>query len=234
MLRRKMVLVLSTLLLLLVGTGVGAVAALQGMLPLLRSHAEMDHAALISHFRWLVLGLAVVFLVVINISAIVLFRTAAMILRPVEELIDATRELAQEHFAYRVVNPPADEFGELARAFNGLAEQLQANEQRKLEMLGQVALTLNHELNNAGAIIELQLQLLSRQASGANGVEKYARQIREGLARMTKTVDALKHVRRIVLTDYASGMKMLDLERSVRDGDDPPTAAPAVPGVHPN
>jgi len=34
------------------------------------------------------------------------------------------------------------------------------------------------------------------------------------------TVEALKHVRRIVLTDYVPGVKMLDLEKSVRDRDE--------------
>jgi signal transduction histidine kinase len=81
--------------------------------------------------------------------------------------------------------------------------------------MGQVARTLNHELNNAMGTIELQLQLLSRKTGGAVAVEQYARQIREGLARMSATVEALKHVRRIVLTDYVSGVKMLDLEQSV-------------------
>jgi len=42
-------------------------------------------------------------------------------------------------------------------------------------------------------------------------------QIRESLARMTATLERLKHVRRIVLTDYAEGTKMLDLEKSAAE-----------------
>jgi hypothetical protein len=42
-------------------------------------------------------------------------------------------------------------------------------------------------------------------------------QIHESLARMTVTLERLKHVRRIVLTDYTEGTKMLDLERSVAE-----------------
>jgi len=180
-----------------------------------REHGEKEHASLTSHFRWLLLTLTIVFLVVINISIFVLLRMAAMIVRPVEKLVEATRQLGQEHFDYRVEVQQKDEFDQLARAYNNLAGQLQANEQRKLEMLGQVALTLNHELNNAIAIIELQLQLLSRQAGGNTRVETCAREIHESLARMTRTVESLKRVRRIVLTDYIGGVKMLDLARSV-------------------
>jgi methyl-accepting chemotaxis protein len=184
---------------------------------LAQAQVKVDHQALLTHFHRLVLGISVAFIVLINVLVIVLLRTAARIVQPVEELIDGTRELAHEHFNHRVQIEQDDEFGELARAYNDLAGRLQANEQRKLETLGQAALTLNHELNNAAETIELQLQLLRRQSGKCQDVDKYARQIREGLARMSSTVDSLKRVRRIVLTDYVSGVKMLDLERSVCD-----------------
>lgn len=223
MLRRKLLAVLGSLLLLLVGTAIGAVWSLQGVLRQLNLVGDqLRHAPLIAHFRWLVLILAVVFIVVINVSILVLLRAAAMVTRPMDKLIEGTRELGKGRFDHRVRIDQDDEFGELARAYNSMAAGLESNEQRKLEMLGQVARTLNHELNNAMSMIELQLQLLGRQSGGSSGVEKYSRQIREGLARMAATVNALKHVRRIVLTDYISGVKMLDLERSVRDTDDAP------------
>jgi signal transduction histidine kinase len=162
-----------------------------------------------------VLGLAIVFLLVINIAAMVLLRMATMILKPVDQLVYASRQLAMERFDYRVDLGGNDEFDELAAAFNNLGSQLQANEQKKVEVLSQVALTLNHELNNAIAIIELQLNLLSRQTGGNAAHERRLREIHQSLARMTDTVQSLKNVRRIVLTDYVSGQKMLDLRRSV-------------------
>lgn len=227
MLRRKLVISLASLLVLLLTTLVSAIWMLHGLFQQLHVletansvsvHAE--YASLVSRFRWIVLGLTIVFLIVINISVVMLLRTAAMVLQPVESLIEGTRELAHENFAHRVRIDQDDEFGELARAYNHMADQLQANEARKLETLGQVALTLNHELNNAMAIISLQLQLLSRHGGDGRGVEGYAKQIRESVARMTATVDSLKRVRRIVLTDYSAGVKMLDLKRSLGTEDD--------------
>jgi pyruvate-formate lyase-activating enzyme len=47
--------------------------------------------------------------------------------------------------------------------------------------------------------------------------QKYLREIHESLSRMTRTVQALKNVRRIVLTDYVAGVKMLDLEQSAKE-----------------
>jgi nitrate/nitrite-specific signal transduction histidine kinase len=179
---------------------------------------DARRAALNTKFRRVLIGLAVVFLVVINTSIVVVLRAAIMVLRPVDELVEASRHLAQEDFEYRLATTRKDEFGELARATNHLAEQLEQNEQRKLEVMRQVARTLNHELNNAISIIDLQLRLVARGAPTTGPLEDRLQQIHKTLGRMTRTVAALKQVRRIVLTDYTSGVKMLDLERSVEPG----------------
>lgn len=232
MLRRKLVAVVALLVFMLLATGVAVVVGLQGTLgdlsklqehaPIVDSadradvaHVAAEQAAIIARFRGLVILVVVVFLVVINASVLVLLRGAAMVLQPVERLTEAARRLSDDRFDYRLDLERKDEFGELARAYNTLAGHMQTTQQGKLETLEQVARTLNHDLNNAISVIELQLQLLSRKAGAGSGVEPYARQIREGLARMTSTVESLKHVRRIVLTDYVAGVKMLDLQRSV-------------------
>jgi signal transduction histidine kinase len=231
-LRRKLVFVLCSLVVLLLVVAVGSVITLQGMLHEL-DHTQTweHHRQLASQFRWVVLALTVVFLLVVNFSVVVLLRAAGMVLRPLEALVQATRELARENFHHRIEAKQQDEFDELAYAYNHMAEQLEANEQRKLEMVSQTALALNHELNNAASIIELQLQLLSRQSAGNPTVEKYARQIHDSLERMTNTVESLKHIRRIVLTEYISGVKMLDLERSVEDNQIPTEASDRA-GLH--
>jgi len=189
-----------------------------------REHARQEQENLASRFRWLVFGIAIGCLLVINISIVVLLRAAGMVLRPVDKLVEVSRQLTSEHFEKRAELQDADEFHELAEAYNQLAERIQSSEQRRMEMLGQVALTLNHELNNSIAIIELQLQLLGRQTDGGDRFESCLRNIKENLHRMAETVESLKHIRRIVLTDYISGVKMLDLQRSVQAEalDEPP------------
>jgi len=131
--------------------------------------------------------------------------------------------LAAEQFDYRVDLPGRDEFHELAAAFNQLGEQLRNNEQRKIETMHQAARTLNHELNNAMAIIELQLRLLRRRsaAHGDGADDGSLAKIHASLVRMAEVVDSLKHIRQIVLTDYTDGVKMLDLARSVDPADAP-------------
>jgi nitrate/nitrite-specific signal transduction histidine kinase len=175
------------------------------------------HQGISSRLRWLVMGLAGGFLLVINASILLLVRAAHLVLQPVDRLLDASRQLAQEHFEHRVDVGQHDEFEELGAAYNQLAERLQDSERRKIETLKQVAATLNHELNNALAIIELQLSLLRRRSDEEQ--EQRLRQIHDTLRRMAGVVESLKHVRRIVLTDYDAQTKMLDLQRCVQQED---------------
>jgi signal transduction histidine kinase len=183
-------------------------------------HSQNETTELTSHFRYFVIAIAAGFLLVINISILVLLRSANMILKPMEKLLVASRELAMEHFDYRVSIEQKDEFGELADAYNHLAQQLQHKEQQRMETLQQVALTLNHELNNAVSVIDLQLRLMTRQTDDKPAFESSLKQIHENLDRMTRVVQGLKNARRIVLTDYVDGVKMLDLERSASESVD--------------
>jgi signal transduction histidine kinase len=222
MLRRKLLLNLCPLVALLLLTSLLAIWMLEDVLQHLRhidsqAWTKVEQEALIERFRWLVLGMALVFLIVINFSVLVLLRMSGMIIRPVEHLLAGTRALAEERFDTRIHLEGDDEFGQLAKAYNNMAAQLEASEHRKVEVLGQAALMLNHELNNAINIIELQLQLLTRRAGHDPSQVKLLRQIHEGLQRMTGTVRSLTNIRRIVLTDYLGGIKMLDLKRSTEE-----------------
>lgn len=191
-----------------------------------REHARREQVELAERFRWLILGVALGCMLVINVSIIVLLRAAAMVLNPVDQLVQTSRRLTRKDDSHRAEPGHKDEFVELAGAYSALAKQVQTHEQQRMETLGQAALTLNHELNNAMATIELQLQILGRQAQGNDRFEASLRQIRENLQRMAMTVDSLKNIRRIVLTDYIAGVKMLDLEQSTRHGEDAPTPTP--------
>lgn len=202
-------------------------SAVQNLALALRTHVADEQARAGRNFRVLVLALTLAALVMVNVAVLVLLYTAHAILRPVGALVEGSRLLAAERFDHRVSVPDTDEFGELAHAYNSLASQLASNEERKTETLRQLAVTLNHDLNNAMAIIELQLALLDRQAGGSPAHADRLRDIRAALARMAGLVASLKNIRRVVLTDYAAGQQMVDIEKSLAD--EPP--APGPPGV---
>jgi signal transduction histidine kinase len=217
-LQRKLIFNLGPLVVALIVTAVTAMLMLQHIVGRLDGALTVEeHQTIMRHFRWVVLGLGITFVIVINLAIVMLLRMGWMILRPVNKLVDATRELSAEHFNHRVRLEENDEFDELAHAYNTLAEHLQQTEKRRMEVLSQVGLTLNHELNNAMAAIELQLGLLGRRAGEDPTTERRLRTIHNGLTRMKDTVQSLKNARRIVLTDYGHGLKMLDLVQSARD-----------------
>jgi HAMP domain-containing protein len=179
-------------------------------------HSHNEQRDVMRRFRWIVVGLGLTFVLLINLAIVMLVRMAWLILRPVNKLVAATRELSNERFNHRVTLEENDEFDELAAAYNTLAEHLQEHDKRRIEVLSQVALALNHELNNAMAAIELQLGLLGRRAGEDPKTERRLRTIHDGLTRMKEAVQSLKSVRRIVLTEYGQGLKMLDLVESAR------------------
>ncbi len=203
--------------------------AIQELAREFRTFVASEQTKVGKRFRLMVLGLTLAALVMVNIAAIVLLRTAQMVLRPISALVAGSRELAAERFDHRVEVSLRDEFGELAHAYNRLAEQLQVSEARKTEVLRQLAVTLNHNLNNAMAIIELQLGLLDRQGGGNPAHAARLHEIRNSLAQMSSTVASLKNIRRVVLTDYMPGQMMIDLEKSVaEDGDTQQQPSPST------
>jgi signal transduction histidine kinase len=170
MLRRKLLLNLGLLILLLLGCAVASIGMLQHVLAGLngaKDAQEMQQVA--QEFRWVVLGLALTFVVILNVAILALLRG------------------------------------------------FESGERRRMEVVQQVAVAVNHELNNCVATIDLQLRLVGKRAPESPKLSESLRQIDQSLRRITSAVQSLKNVRRIVLTDYLPGTKMLDLHRSVQD-----------------
>ncbi len=184
-------------------------------------YMKAEQHDLTKQFRWTAIGLAIAFVVLMNVSIFVLFRAAALVMRPVDQLLEASRHLAREDYGYRVEIGKNDEFHELAQGFNHLAEQLEMNEERKIETLRQVARTLNHELNNAIGIIELQLRMVAKSPGYDDTSGQQLQRIHDALRHMNQTMMSLTHVRRVVLMDYIEGVKMLDIKLSTQP-DSPP------------
>ncbi len=195
-------------------------------------HLNEEQTTTTTNFRWLILGIGAVFVVVLNTAILVLLRAASIVLGPINRLVAASRLIAKEEFDHRVEISQNDEFDELATAYNEMAAQLQTNDERRLEILHQVARTLRHNLNNAIEVIDLQLRLINRSSTSDRArMAKPLEEIHTTLIRMSKTVGSLSQVKQIVLTDYLEGVKMLDLEESVKpveSGDLLPTVQTSV------
>jgi signal transduction histidine kinase len=177
---------------------------------------RVDQKELNSRFRMTLIVIAIGFLATINICILLLLRTGLHVLRPVDLLVDSCRQLVEKRFDTRVKSELDGEFAILAETYNNLAQQLQDNETNRIDTIKQVALAINHELNNTLATIDLELQLLKRRTQGDEQFDQQVAEIEKNLRRMAKTVATLGNIRRIVLTDYLSGTKMLDLDQSAQ------------------
>ncbi len=92
--------------------------------------------------------------VALVVAIAVSFFTARRIIMPIRSMMQASREVAAGHFEQRVQVHSQDELGELARSFNLMAAELEQTEQRRLELIGDVAHELRTPLSNIRAVIE--------------------------------------------------------------------------------
>jgi len=93
-------------------------------------------------------------IVALVVAIAVSFFTARRIITPIRSMMQASREVAAGHFEQRVQVPSQDELGELARSFNLMATELEQTEQRRLELIGDVAHELRTPLSNIRAVLE--------------------------------------------------------------------------------
>jgi len=88
------------------------------------------------------------------VAALVTFLMSRRILSPVESLAQAARGLSRGDFTQRVKVNSKDEFGELAIAFNTMAEDLERTEQLRRNMVADVAHELRTPLSNIQGHLE--------------------------------------------------------------------------------
>lgn len=78
---------------------------------------------------------------------------ARLVTRPVAALAEATKEISEGHFEYRVQVSAADELGELVKSFNRMAEELEHN-RREIETSRAELANTNVALSAANTSIE--------------------------------------------------------------------------------
>jgi signal transduction histidine kinase len=121
---------------------------------------------------------AVLFGVVFFLLAIVSIAVARSIARPLEKLGALSRELGAGNLAVRADASRRDEFGDLARAFNDMAERVQKLRHAEKELLANVSHELRTPLARMRVVIELATD------GDPAKINRYLRDISEDLSEL--------------------------------------------------
>jgi len=130
--------------------------------------------------------------------------TARRIIGPIHRMMEASHHIAAGDYHKRIQVPSNDELGALARTFNQMAEELEQTEQRRMELIGDVAHELRTPLSSIKSTMEgLVDEVLPADQSTFIGVQRE-------VARLQRLVHDLAELSRA-----ESGDISLDLRSAV-------------------
>ncbi|MDP3910338.1 MAG: hypothetical protein Q8Q14_08085 [Gemmatimonadales bacterium] len=120
---------------------------------------------------------------------------------------------------WRITVPIYIAYGAIAISVGWLSEQLhvyydRAMQGERIAVVGQVAVAMRHEVNNALATIVAEAQLLEKDAHITHPDDKRSLDnIVAQARRVSESMDKLATVSHAPVTEYAAGVKMIDLAR---------------------
>jgi signal transduction histidine kinase len=120
---------------------------------------------------------------------------------------------------WRITVPIYVAYGAIAISVGWLSEQLhlyydRAMEGERIAVVGQVAVAMKHEVNNALATIVAEAQLLEQDARITHPEDKRSLDsIVVQARRVSESMDKLATVSHAPVTEYAAGVQMIDLAR---------------------
>ncbi len=120
-----------------------------GVLDISMSLGEVDQEMRAGQRRLLWLGVVAV----VAVSLMIFLLVNRIVLRPVRQIVEATRKVAAGDLNYKIALAKKDEIGMLASSFNEMTKKLseaqrQVYQSQKLAAVGQLAAGVAHEINN--------------------------------------------------------------------------------------
>jgi len=141
------------------------------------------------------------------LSSILLMRE---ILRPLDDIVESSRRIADGHYDERVTVPTSEELALVATNFNEMAESLAQVEQQRVEMIGNVAHELRTPLTGLRGYLEGLLDGLFPSNS-----ETFGHMYQE-VRRLQRLIDDLQALSRVEAGQFELSMLDFDLNNVVQ------------------
>jgi signal transduction histidine kinase len=151
-------------------------------------------------------------LVALGVIAVLSIPLARSVTRPVERLATLTRAFGAGDFTARARTDRNDEIGDLARAFDEMADRIMELRRSEKELLANVS----HELRTPLARIRLALELLA--GGDTKRAASYVTDIEEDLAELERLLDDVMTTARLDLARGAGGDVLPPLRKEALDG----------------
>jgi signal transduction histidine kinase len=185
--------------------GPGYFADAMGHLPGDPAGQRMDAATLAAFTDAVRTALVAALIAAIAAGVVVALAISTRIAGPVTRLAAAAHRIAAGHYAERVPAGGEGEIGDLAASFDAMAGSLEATEQRRLRLVGDVA----HELRTPLTTLDGYLEGLQDGVVAA-GPETWTL-LRRETARLTRLVDDLQDLWRAEARDLPLRLEAVDL-----------------------
>jgi signal transduction histidine kinase len=166
---------------------------------------QMDAATLAAFNDAVRTALVAALLAALTAGVIVALAVSLRIARPVSRLAAAAHRIAAGHYAERVPAGGEGEIADLAESFDAMAASLEATEQRRLGLVGDVA----HELRTPLATLDGYLEGLEDGVVAADLATW--RLLRHETSRLTRLVDELQELWRAEARQLPLRMQAVDV-----------------------
>jgi two-component system sensor histidine kinase BaeS len=186
---------------------------------------QMDAATLAAFGDAVRTALLAAFIAAVAAAVIVALAVSTRIAGPVTRLAAAARRIAAGHYAERAPAGGEGEIADLAASFDAMAGSLEATEQRRLRLVGDVA----HELRTPLTTLDGYLEGLEDGVVGAKPATWSL--LRRETARLTRLVDDLQDLWRAEARQLPLRMESVDAGAVVADAVERGRPAAAARGI---
>jgi nitrogen fixation/metabolism regulation signal transduction histidine kinase len=135
------------------------------------------------------------------LSILVSFLLTEEIIRPIVNLEEATRRVAEGDFSFRILSRSADELSHLVGSFNRMVSELSHSREKlkqseKISAWQEIAQRLAHEIKNPLTPIKLSAQRILKKYSveEEGGAEEFRRVLQASVSSIVREVDSLNEL----------------------------------------